>query len=209
VDIHQNARLTPHSREVVVQRVVIDGHPIRAVACAFAVSEKTVRKWIRRFRAEGTAGLRDRSSRPHSSPDRTPPELEGEVERLRRLRWTCDRIAYSTGLSKATVSRILRRLGLNRLKSLEPAVPVQRYDHEAPGDLLHLDIKKLARIGVVGHRITGDRRQRAPGVGWEFLHVAIDDHSRIAFSLVQPDERGTAATRKPAAEHGITTPGSA
>jgi transposase InsO family protein len=120
-------------------------------------------------------------------------QVEEEVERLRRLRWTCDRIAHATGLSKATISRILRRLGLNRLKALEPAPPVQRYEHESPGDLLHLDIKKLARIGVVGHRITGDRRQRAPGVGWEFLHVAVDDHSRIAFSQMQPDERGTSA----------------
>lgn len=193
MDIHQNARLTPHSREVVVHRVIVEGHQIRAVACAFAVSEKTVRKWVSRFRAEGSVGLRDRSSRPHRSPRRTQAELEAEVERLRRLHWTCDRIAHATGLSKATISRILRRLGLNRLRSLEPAVPVQRYEHESPGDLLHLDIKKLARIGVVGHRITGDRRQRAPGVGWEFLHVAIDDHSRIAFSLVQPDERGCSA----------------
>ena len=193
MDIHQNARLTPRSREVVVQRIAVEGQSIRAVAWAFAVSEKTVRKWVSRFHAEGTAGLRDRSSRPHCSPRRTRGEIEAEVERLRRLRWTGDRIAQATGLSKATVSRILRRLGLNRLKSLEPAQPVQRYEHESPGDLLHLDLKKLARIGVVGHRITGDRRQRAPGVGWEFLHVAIDDHSRIAFSQVQPDERGCSA----------------
>jgi transposase InsO family protein len=193
VDIHQNARLTPHSRAVVVQRVVVEGQSIRTVARAFAVSEKTVHKWVARFRAEGAQGLRDRSSRPHCSPRRTKDDIGAEVERLRRLRWTCDRIALATGLAKATVSRILRRLGLNRLKALEPAPPVQRYEHESPGDLLHLDIKKLARIGVVGHRITGDRRQRAPGVGWEFLHVAIDDHSRIAFSQVQPDERGSSA----------------
>jgi transposase InsO family protein len=193
VDIHQNARLTPRSREVVVHRVVVERQGVRAVARAFAVSEKTVRKWVSRFRAEGGQGLADRSSRPHCSPRRTEQQVEKEVERLRRLRWTCDRIAHATGLSKATVSRILQRLGLNRLKSLEPAEPVQRYEHEAPGDLLHLDIKKLGRIGVVGHRITGDRRQRAPGVGWEFLHVAVDDHSRIAFSHIQPDERGASA----------------
>ena len=193
MDIHQNARLTPHSREVVVQSVVVEGERIRTVARAFAVSEKTVHKWVGRFRAEGAQGLRDRSSRPHCSPRRTNQDIGAEVERLRRLRWTCDRIALAIGLSKATVSRILRRLGLNRLKALEPAPPVQRYEHESPGDLLHLDIKKLARIGVVGHRITGDRRQRAPGVGWEFLHVAVDDHSRIAFSQMQADERGTSA----------------
>jgi len=194
VDIHQNARLTPRSREVVVRRVVVERRGIRAVACAFAVSDKTVRKWVSRFRSEGAAGLRDRSSRPHCSPRRTKKELETEVERLRRLRWTCDRIAQATELSKATVSRILRRLGLNRLKSLEPAEPVQRYEHQSPGDLLHLDIKKLARIGVVGHRITGDRRRRAPGIGWEFLHVAIDDHSRIAFSAIHRDERSSSAS---------------
>lgn len=193
MDIHQNARLTPRSRAVVVQRVVVEGQCVRAVARAFAVSEKTVRKWVVRFRAEGTQGLLDRSSRPRCSPRRTAAEVESEVERLRRLRWTCDRIAHATGVSKATVSRILQRLGLNRLNSLEPAEPVQRYEHELPGDLLHLDIKKLARIGVVGHRITGDRRRRAPGVGWEFLHVAIDDHSRIAFSQIQPDECGSSA----------------
>jgi len=210
VDIHQNARLTPHSREIVVQRVVIEGQAVRAVARAFGVSEKTVRKWVSRFRAEGELGLRDRSSRPHRSPRRTEQQLEAEIERLRRLRWTCDRIAHATGVSKASVSRILRRLGLNRLKSLEPAEPVQRYEHELPGDLLHLEIKKLARIGVIGHRITGDRRRRAPGVGWEFLHVAIDDHSRIAFSELQPDECGSSAAAflKSAVEHyarlGIT-----
>ncbi len=193
MDIHQNARLTPHSREVVVQRVVVGGQGIRAVALAFAVSDKTVRKWIARFRAEGNPGLLDRCSRPHCSPRRTKDEIEVEVVRLRRLRWTCDRIADATGVSKATVSRILRRFGLSRLKALEPAEPVQRYEHDSPGDLLHLDIKKLARIGVVGHRITGDRRRRAPGIGWEFLHVAIDDHSRIAFSKLQPDECASSA----------------
>ena len=193
MDIHQNARLTPRSREVVVQRVVVEHQRVRAVARDFAVSEKTIRKWVSRFRAEGGQGLLDRSSRPHCSPRRTRAEVESEVERLRRLRWTGDRIAHATGLSKATVSRILQRLGLNPLKSLDPAEPVQRYEHELPGDLLHLDIKKLARIGVVGHRITGDRRRRAPGVGWEFLHVAIDDHSRIAFSQMQADERGSSA----------------
>ncbi len=193
MDIHQNARLTPRSREVVVQRVVVEQQRVRAVARDFGVSEKTIRKWVSRFRAEGGHGLLDRSSRPHASPRRTRAEIEAEVERLRRLRWTGDRIAHATGLSKATISRILQRLGLNRLKSLEPAEPVQRYEHELPGDLLHLDIKKLARIGVVGHRITGDRRGRAQGVGWEFLHVAIDDHSRIAFSQMQADECGSSA----------------
>jgi transposase InsO family protein len=193
VDIHKNARLTPRSREVVVERVLIEGQGVRVVARAFGISEKTVRKWVQRFRAEGVDGLSDRSSRPHHSPARTREEAQREVERLRRLRWTCDRIAQATGVSKATVSRVLRRLGLNRLKAIEPAAPVQRYEHDAPGDLLHLDIKKLGKIGVVGHRITGDRRQRSPGIGWEYMHVAIDDHSRIAFSAIHPDECGASA----------------
>lgn len=193
MDIHQNARLTPRSREVVVQRVLTEGQGISAVARAFSVSDRTVRKWIVRFQTEGADGLRDRSSRPHCSPQLTGTEIVEEVERLRRLRWTCDRIALVTKLSRATVSRILRRLGLNRLKSLEPAEPVQRYEHKSPGDLLHLDIKKLGKIGVPGHRITGDRRRRSPGIGWEFLHIAIDDHSRIAFTHMLPDECGTSA----------------
>lgn len=194
MDIHQNARLTPHSREVVVQRVLAEGQGVRAVAQTFSVSDRTVRKWIARFQAEGHAGLMDRSSRPHCSPQLTGMEIAREVERLRRLRWTCDRIALATELSRATVSRILRRLGLNRLKSLEPVEPVQRYEHESPGDLLHLDIKKLGKIGVPGHRMTGDRRRRSPGIGWEFLHIAIDDHSRMAFAQVLSDECGSTAS---------------
>ena len=193
MDIHQNARLTVYGRDTVVWRVLKEGQSVRVVATSFGICEKTVRKWVKRFRTEGHEGLLDRSSRPHSSPGRTDSDIERRVESLRRQRWTCDRIAVATGVAKATVSRILVRLGLNRLKKLEPAEPVRRYEHENPGDLLHLDIKKLGRIGVVGHRITGDRRQRAAGIGWEFLHIAIDDHTRIAFSSVRTDERGVSA----------------
>ena len=110
------------------------------------------------------------------------------VEALRRQRWTGFRIALQTGLSRATVSRILRRLGLNRIRDLDPALSVRRYEHAAPGDLLHLDIKKLARIARPSHRVTGDRRDESRGIGWEYVHVAIDDHSRIAFSQIYPDE---------------------
>ncbi len=193
MDIHQNARSTPHSRALLVWRVLEEGQRVSEVAAGFGVSERTVRKWVDRFRAEGHEGLLDRSSRPHGSPRRTCSETERQVESLRRQRWTCERIADATGLSKATVPRLVARLGLSRLKAMDPVTPVQRYEHASPGDLLHLDIKKLGRIGVVGHRITGDRRQRTPGIGWEFLHVAIDDHSRIAFSAIHKDERGLSA----------------
>ena len=193
MDIHQNARLTPHSRATVVWRVIQEGQRVSDVATDFGISERTVRKWVERFRIERHEGLLDRSSRPHGSPRRIACETEGRIESLRRQRWTCQRIADTTGVSKATVSRVVARLGLSRLKVLDPVTPIERYEHPSPGDLLHLDIKKLGRIGVVGHRITGDRRQRSPGIGWEFLHVAIDDHSRIAFSAIHRDERGFSA----------------
>ena len=187
MDLHQNARLTLYSREQLAKHV-IEGGTLNAAAAAFNVSAKTARKWVRRYRAEGRAGLWDRSSRPHRSPNRTAEERHQQVEALRRQRWSGWRIAMTTGLSRATVSRILRRLGLHRLRSLEPAPTVVRYEHAAPGDLLHLDIKRLGCICGPGHRVHGDRRRRARGIGWEYLHVAIDDHSRIAFSQILPDE---------------------
>jgi transposase InsO family protein len=155
-----------------------------------------VRKWVGRFRAEGVAGLRDRSSRPHHLRKPTPPEVVARIEALRRQRWTGAQIAGETGVSKATVSRILRRLGLNRLKALEPAEPVRRYERDRPGELIHIDIKKLGKIGSVGHRITGRRTgivNHHLGIGWEFVHVCIDDASRIAFSRVMKDERKESA----------------
>ena len=146
MDIHQNARLTPKGREAMVRLILERGATAKAAATAFAVSERTVRKWLRRFRSEGLAGLGDRSSRPHRSPRRTAAQIESEVERLRRQRLTCRQISLQTNISTATVQRILARLGLNRLRSLEPAEPVRRYEHSEPGALLHLDVKKLARI---------------------------------------------------------------
>ena len=187
MDLHQNARLTLYSREQLAKKV-LQGATLNAAAAAFNVSPRTARKWVRRYQAEGPAGLRDRSSRPHRSPTRTAADRQQQVEALRRQRWTGHRIARTTGLSRATVSRILRRLHLNRIRDLEPAPEVVRYEHAAPGDLLHLDIKKLARIVRVGHRIHGDLSREVKGAGWEFLHVAIDDHSRIAFSQILPDE---------------------
>jgi hypothetical protein len=155
-----------------------------------------VRKWVARFRAEGVAGLHDRSSRPHRLRRPTPPETVARIEALRRQRWTGAQIARETGVSRATVFRVLRRLGLNRRKALEPAEPVRRYEREHPGELIHIDIKKLGKIGSVGHRITGRRTgvvNRNLGIGWEFVHVCIDDASRIAFSNVMKDERKESA----------------
>jgi transposase InsO family protein len=178
-----------------VRRVVEDGQTPEAVGEAVGVCPRTVRKWVARWRAEGPAGLHDRSSRPHRLRNPTPPETMAQIEALRRQRWTGAQIARETGVSKATVSRVLRRLGLNRLKALEPAEPVRRYEHEHPGDLIHIDIKKLGRIDGIGHRITGDRRgqsnrrSRGEGLGWEFVHVCIDDASRIAFSQVMKNEK--------------------
>lgn len=199
MDVHNNARLTPRGREAMV-RAVVDHNVTHAQAARlFNTSAKTVGKWVRRFRAEGAAGLRDRSSRPLSLPSQTALATCDAVEALRRQRRTQAAIAAETGLSPATVSRILRRRGLNLLSAIEPAEPRPRYERATPGEIIHIDIKKLGRFNAVGHRITGDRagqsKQRSAGAGpgWEFVHVAIDDHSRIAFSQVLPNERKTSA----------------
>jgi transposase InsO family protein len=189
MDLHQNARLTLHSREALAQKVIAEKVTWNAAAAAFHVSAKTARKWVDRYQAEQKAGLYDRSSRPHRSPRLTSTELVERVLALRRQRWTGVRISQTTGLSRATISRILRRYKLSRTRDLDPIIPVRRYEHPHPGDLLHLDTKKLARIAKPGHRLTGDPRDETRGAGWEMLHVAIDDHSRIAFSQFQPDER--------------------
>jgi transposase InsO family protein len=194
MDIHQNARTTPHSRAELVRRV-IEGRTPKAVATAFGVCVKTVRKWVRRFEAEGPSGLKDRSSRPHRLHRPTPRAVVEEVAVLRRQRYTGAQIAAQLGISPATVSRILRRLGLNKLKALEPAQPVRRYEREHPGELLHIDIKKLGRINGVGHRITGDRtgHSNRRGTGWEFVHVCVDDASRVAFAQILPNEKKESA----------------
>ena len=153
MDTHKNAPLTPKGREAMVRSVIEGGLTKAAAALQFNVSAKTVAKWVKRFRAEGVNGLRDRSSRPLSSPSQTQPATCAAVEALRRHRHTGKQIAAEIGISPAPVSRILRRLGLNRLAALEPAEPIRRYEREHPGELIHLDIKKLGRIGSVGHRI--------------------------------------------------------
>ena len=196
MNIHKNARLTPHSRAELVRRVLVEGQAPMAVATAMGVTGKTVGKWVARFAAEGPAGLVDRSSRPHCLYRPTPEATAGRIEALRRQRWTGRQIAQETGVSPATVSRVLKRLGLSRIKDLEPATPIIRYERKAPGEMIHIDIKKLGRFDRVGHRITGDRtgQSNRRGIGWEFVHVAIDDASRIAFSLVMPNEKKQSAT---------------
>ena len=194
MNIHKNARLTPFGRERIV-RAVLSGQTPEAVAFAAGVCPRTVRKWVARFEAEGVAGLQDRSSRPHRLNRPTPGAVVAQVEALRRQRFTGKQIAVETGVSPATVSRILRRLGLNRIAALEPAEPVRRYERENPGELIHIDIKKLGRFDQVGHRITGDRtgQSNSRGVGWEYVHVCIDDASRVAFSQILPDEKKQSA----------------
>lgn len=194
MNIHKNARLTPFGRERLV-RMIESGQTPQAAARAAGVCPRTARKWWRRFKAEGVAGLQDRSSRPHRLNRPTPEPILAQIEALRRQRWTGKQIAAETGVSPATVSRILKRLGLNRIAALEPAEPVRRYEREKPGELIHIDIKKLGRFEQVGHRITGDRtgQSNSRGVGWEFVHVCIDDASRIAFSQILPDEKKESA----------------
>ena len=188
MDYHQNARLTVYSREQMARMVIEQRCPLKMAAKAFNVTPKTAAKWVRRYRQQGRAGLGDLSSRPHRSPRQTPSILLEKVLAFRRLRYNGWRIAHELKLSRATVSRILRRAGLNRLRSLDPPPPVMRYEHPHPGDMIHFDIKCLARIVRPGSRVTGKLQQRARGAGWEYLHVAIDDHSRIAFAAILPDQ---------------------
>ena len=196
MNIHKNARLTPIGRERLVQQVESGQTPETAARSA-GVCPRTVRKWLARFRSEELAGLQDRSSRPHRLHRPTPASTVERIEALRRQRFTGHQIARDLGVSPATVSRVLRRLGLNRIAVLEPAEPVRRYERERPGELIHIDIKKLGRFERTGHRITGDRtgQSKSRGIGWEYLHLAVDDHSRLAYSEILPDEkRGSCLT---------------
>jgi len=194
MNVHKNARLTPRGRERAVLQI-LSGQTPEAVGCAVGVCPGTLKKWLKRYASEGPGGLVDRSSRPHRLRRPTPQSVIEKIAVLRRQRWTGAQIAKEVGVSPATVSRLLKRLGLNRLSALEPAEPVRRYERERPGELIHLDIKKLGRIDGVGHRITGDRRgqstrrARGEGSGWEFAHICIDDASRVAFAQIKADER--------------------
>src|SRR4051812_25151584 len=192
MDAHQNAKNTPRGRRSMIQRLA-EGWTILAVAAAFDVDPKTVRKWRDRHAALGEAGLLDRSSRPHRSPTRLGEATEAEILALRRRRLSGPVISRQLGRPVSTVGLVLRRRGLGRLNALDPQPRPIRYQRERPGELLHLDIKKLGRIEGLGHRVTGDRTGRARGVGWEFLHVCVDDASRLAYTEILPDERKESA----------------
>ena len=198
MNIHHNARLTPLGRERMVRAIVEGRQMPQAAARAAGVCPRTARKWVARFKAEGLAGLADRSSRPQRLRQPTSPAVVDQVIGLRRQRLPGQHIAKTAGVSPATVSRILKRAGLSRLKDLEPPEPVRRYERQHPGELIHIDIKKLGRFHRVGHRITGDRRRqtthgRGQGAGWDFVHVCIDDASRIAFTMIMPNEKAKSA----------------
>lgn len=169
------------------------GLPMKVVGRQMGVSRRTVWKWVSRYRREGRAGLMDRSSRPHRIPRRLDAKRVGRIEQLRRRRLTGLEIATALEMAVSTVSLWLRRLGLGRLRDLDPKPVVVRYERRRPGELLHLDTKKLARIERVGHRVHGDRSRKVRGAGWEFLHVCVDDATRLAYAEVLPDEKGITA----------------
>ena len=194
MNIHKNARLTPLGRERMV-RMMLSGQTPQAAARAAGVCPRTARKWLARFKAGGLAGLQDRSSKPYRLRNPTSQATIDHIVRLRRRRWTGKHIARETGVSPATVSRVLRKARLSRLKDLEPVEPVRRYERKYPGELIHLDIKKLGRFDRIGHRITGDRtgQSNSRGVGWEYVHVCVDDASRLAFTQIHTDEKAVSA----------------
>lgn len=194
MNIHQNARTTPRSRALIVVRVVEENRPPGEVAADFGVSVRTVYKWLARFREEGEAGLEDRSSVARSRPHGLSREWIALIEKLRRTcRMTARAIADRLRLCRSTVSGVLKRLGLSRLKFLDPPEPVRRYERKRPGDLVHLDIKKLGRFWRAGHRVTGNRKNASDGAGWEYVHVCIDDFSRLAYVEVLANEKGVTA----------------
>jgi transposase InsO family protein len=183
-------------RLLLVERITEEGWSIVQTAQAAGISVRQSYRWLARYRAEGTAGLGDRSSAPHCCRHRTPGDRVGEIERLRRQRMSGPQIARQLGMPVSTVGGVLRRLGLNRLAALEEKPAVVRYERERPGELIHLDTKKLGRIAGIGHRITGRRPgavNRHHGIGWEALHVCIDDASRLAYSEILPDEKKESA----------------
>jgi transposase InsO family protein len=191
VNSHKNARLTIEGRKLLIERISVMG--LTPAAEAAGVSLRTARKWVRRYEEQGLQGLADRSSRPLKTRSSVDESLKGSVEQLRRLRMPMRRIAELVGRSVSTIGRLLARLGLSSLKALEPVRPIVRYEHVAPGEMLHIDTKKLGRIVRPSHRVTGDRRDSVDGAGWEFAHVAIDDHSRAGFVQMYPNERKDSA----------------
>jgi transposase InsO family protein len=199
--LHANARTCPKSRQLLVDRIE-RGWSVVEAAEAAGITDRTARRWMARWRAEGSEGLFDRSSAPKRIPHRTPPEIVQEIVRLRRLRMTAAQISMALQMALSTVSAILKRVGLGKRSRLAPPELPNRYERRRPGELIHIDVKKLGRILKPGHRVTGERRQqsrREPDgrkvglAGWEFVHVAIDDHSRLAYAEVLADEKGPTA----------------
>ena len=188
---HKNARTTFVGRKLLIERIHVEG--LMPAAKGAGISVRTARKWLRRFEKFGVAGLVDRSSRPDRTRTTIDDELRARIERLRRSHMPMRTIAGVVGRSVATISRVLAALGLSSLKALDPARPVVRYEHAEPGELLHMDTKKLGRIVRPSHRVTGNRRDSVEGAGWEVAHVAIDDHSRAGFVQVHADEKKTSA----------------
>jgi transposase InsO family protein len=193
MNMHKNARLTPQGRLLLVQRVMDHGWTVRSAAEAAGLSQRQAYRWLARYRAGGAGALADRSSAPQRCPHEVPAARGAEIEGLRRQRISGPAIARQLAMPVSTVGGVLRRLGLGKLATLEPRPPMVRYQRERPGELIHIDTKKLGRIAAVGHRITGDRRDSTRGAGWEALHVCIDDASRLAYSEVLPDERKASA----------------
>ena len=193
MNVHKNARMTVHGQLLLVARVREDGWRVEAAALAAGISVRSAYKWLARHRAGGERALHDRSSAPARSPRRLPVDLVVEIERLRRQRLSGPQIARRLQRPRSTVGLVLRRLGLGRRAALEPRPPVIRYQRASPGELLHIDTKKLGRIDGIGHRISGDRTGRRRHSGWEILHVAIDDAARLAYSEMLPDERKSSA----------------
>jgi transposase InsO family protein len=201
--LHGNARTCPHSRLLMVRRVEEEGWTLARAADAAGVSVRTVSKWLRCYRQEeGGEGLLDRSSRPHSIPHRTPEERVHAIACLRRLRFSGAEIAELLSMPLSTVSAVLTRIGLGRRSRLEPLEPANRYERKRPGELVHVDVKKLGRICGVGHRVSGSRAsqrkltiegRRTGAAGWEFVHVCVDDATRLAYAEVLADERGASA----------------
>ena len=191
--LHRNARTCPRSRRLLVERVLVEGWSLAAAAVAAGVSERTAWKWVDRYRREGAAGLEDRSSAPASVPSRTPAEREQVILALRELRFTSPEIAGTLGMPLSTVGAVLARHGAGRLPRPLPAEPINSYERPRPGELVHIDVKKLGKIGRPGHRVNQDRRTRARGIGWEFVHVAVDDATRLAYVEVLADEKGATA----------------
>ena len=193
--LHPNAKLTPAGRLALVRRVLEEGCRVREVAAGAQVSRQTLYKWMHRFRSEGSEGLKDRSSRPHRIAIRTPRQALRRMEQLRRRRQAGWEIAQELAIPVSTVSRHLKALGLGRLWRLDEAeTPPQRYKHENPGAMFHVDAKKFARIEGIGHRIHGDRSRKRRGVGWEVVFVCVDDHTRLAYAEVLPAENAAHAT---------------